>query len=272
MWGDPDLQGTWDNRTITPLERPSQFADAETLTAAEAARYEASTAERRVDDRYYWDRGTRVVEDRRTSLIIDPPDGRVPPLTRAGQQRFEAGRTQGTGGPEKRNPSERCITRTLPRLPGLYNNNYQIFQAPGYVVILMEMIHAARIVPLDGRPHLADPIRQWNGDSRGHREGDTLVIDTTNFTDETNFRGARKDLHLVERLTRIDANTIDDRFTAIDQTTWPQQWTAQIPLNRNEGPLYEYACHEGNDGLAGILEVNRNLEKAGISEASPRDQ
>ena len=261
-WGVPDLQGIWDNRTITPLERPRQFAGQETLSAAEAAAYEAQTAERRVGDRYYWDRGTRTVDDRRTALIVDPADGRVPTLTEEGRQRFQTGPQQGVNGAEERNPTERCITRTVPRLPGLYNNHYQIFQAPGYVVILMEMIHDARIVPLDGGSHLADDIRQWNGDSRGHWEGDTLVIETTNFTPKTNFRGSTEDLHLVERLTRVDADTIDYQFTVTDPTTWTEPWTARIPLHRDLGPLYEYACHEGNDGMTGILLVNRRVEKA----------
>ncbi len=261
-WGVPDLQGIWDNRTITPLERPRQFAGQETLTAAEAAAYEARTAEQRVGDRYYWDRGTRTVADRRTALITDPADGRVPPLTPAGRQRFETGRRQGIGAADERNPSERCITRTVPRLPGLYNNHYQIFQTPGHVVIFMEMIHDARIVPLDTRPPLPDGVRQWNGDSRGRWDGDTLVIETTHFTGKTNFRGSADNLHLVERLTRVDADTIDYRFTVTDPTTWTRPWTARVPLNRNDGPLYEYACHEGNDGLAGILQVNRNIEKA----------
>ena len=262
-WGAPDLRGVWDNRTITPLERPRQFAGKETLTATEATAHEAATAERRVGDRYYWDRGTRTVRDRRTALIVDPADGRVPPLTPAGRERFENGRAQGVNGAEERSPTERCITRTVPRLPGLYNNNFQIFQTPTYVVILMEMIHAARIIPLDGRPHVAGGIGQWNGDSRGRWDGDTLVIDTTNFTDKTNFRGSTDHLHLIERLTRTDGDTIDYQFTVTDPTTWAQPWTARIPLNRNEGPLYEYACHEGNDGLSGILLVNRRIEQTG---------
>ena len=261
-WGAPDLQGVWDNRTITPLERPGQFVGQETLTADEATAYEARTAVQRVDDRYYWDRGTTTVADRRTALISDPADGRVPPLTPEGQRRFETGRAQGVGAADERNPSERCITRTVPRLPGLYNNNYQIFQTPGLVVIFMEMIHDARIIPLGTRPPLPDGIRQWNGDSRGRWDGDALVIETTHFTGKTNFRGSSDNLHLVERLTRVDADTIDYEFTVTDPTTWTRPWTARIPLNRNDGPLYEYACHEGNDGLAGILEVNRNLETA----------
>ena len=202
------------------------------------------------------------MDDRRTALIVDPLNGRVPSLTEEGRHRFETEQRQGVNGVEERNPTERCITRTVPRLPGLYNNHYQIFQAPGYVVILMEMIHDARIVPLEGGSHLADTVRQWNGDSRGRWEGDTLVIETTNFTPKTNFRGSTEDLHLVERLTRVDANTIDYQFTVTDPTTWAQPWTARIPLNRDDGPLYEYACHEGNDGMTGILLVNRRVENA----------
>ncbi|MEE2635821.1 MAG: hypothetical protein VYE68_01130 [Acidobacteriota bacterium] len=260
-WGTPDLQGIWDNRTITPLERPREFEGRASLTVAEAATYEVQTAGRRVNDRYYWDRGTRTVSDRRTALIVDPADGRVPSLTPTGRRRVEAGQRQGVDRAEDRNPSERCITRTVPRLPGLYNNNYQIFQTPAYVVIQMEMIHDARIVPLDGRAHVSAFIRQWNGDSRGRWDGDTLVIETTNFTSKTNFRGAAEHLRLVERLTRVDADTIEYEFTVSDESTWTRPWTARIPLNRNEGPMYEYACHEGNDGLAGILEVNRRLEQ-----------
>ncbi len=260
-WGDPDFQGIWDNRTITPLERPQEFSNKAVLTAEEAAVYEAAIAERRVDDRSHWDRGTRVVEDRRTSLVIDPSNGAIPAMTAEGQSRLDFSREQGVNGPEERNPSERCITRSVPRLPGLYNNNFQVFQSPGYVVILMEMIHHARIIPLDGRPPLMSHVRQWNGDSRGHWEGQTLVVETTNFNGGTKFRGSAENLDLVERFTRVDADTIDYRFTVDDRTTWTQSWTARIPLNRNEGPLYEYACHERNDGMTGILEVNRNVER-----------
>ncbi len=261
-WGEPDLQGVWNYSTITPLERPRNLAEKQVLTEEEAARLEADTARRRVNDRYWWDRGTKVVEDRRTSLIVDPPNGRVPPLTPEGRQRVAAGRVRGTDGPEQRSLSERCITRTLPRLPALYNNNFQIFQAPGYVVILMEMIHDARIIPLDGRPHLGRDIRQWHGDSRGRWEGDTLVVDTTNFTDQTNFRGSAENLHLVERFTRVDADTVLYEFTVDDPTTFTRPWTAAIPMTKTEGPVYEYACHEGNDAMGGMLSMARTLEKA----------
>ncbi len=264
-WGEPDLQGVWSYSTITPLERPRNLAEKQVLTEEEAARLEADTARRRVNDRYWWDRGTQVVEDRRTSLIVDPPNGRVPPLTPEGRQRVAAGRVRGTDGPEQRSLSERCITRTLPRLPALYNNNVQIFQAPGYVVILMEMIHDARIIPLDGRPHLGRDIRQWHGDSRGRWEGDTLVVDTTNFTDQTNFRGSAENLHLVERFTRVDADTVLYEFTVDDPTTFTRPWTAAIPMTKTEGPVYEYACHEGNDAMGGMLSMARTLEKAARS-------
>ena len=235
-WGDPDFQGIWDNRTITPLERPEEFADKAVLTAEEAATYEAVTAEQRVNDRSHWDRGTRVVRDRRTSLIVDPPSGAVPPMTPEGQTRLDFSREQGVDGPEERNVSERCITRSVPRLPGLYNNNFQIFQSPGYVVILMEMIHHARIIPLDGRPPLASHVRFWNGDSRGRWHGPTLVVETTNFNAETKFRGSAENLHLIERFTRVDTDTIDYSFTIDDPKTWARSWTAQVPLNRNDGP------------------------------------
>ena len=270
-WGDPDFQGIWDNRTITPLERPEEFADKATLTAEEAAEYEAATAARRVNDRSHWDRGTRVVEDRRTALVIDPPSGRLPPMTDEGRRRLEWSREQGVDGPEDRNPSERCITRSVPRLPGLYNNHMQILQSPGYVVLLMEMIHHARIIPVDGPPSLAPHVGQWNGDSRGSWDGRTLVVETSNFNNETKFRGSAGQLHVVERFTRIDADTIDYRFTVTDPETWTRAWSAQVPLNRNDGPLYEYACHERNDGMTGILLVNRNVERAAAAQGDTPD-
>ena len=263
-WGDPDLQGTWDYGTITPLERPKDLASKPVLSDEEAAAFEARTAKARTDERYYWDRGTKVVPGNRTSLIVDPPDGKIPPLTAEGRARVEAARVreQRTDGPEQRNLNERCITRTLPRLPDLYNNNYLIAQTPGYVVVLMEMIHDARVIPLDGRPHLSREIRQWHGDSRGRWEGNTLVVDTTNFTSQTNFRGSAENLHLIERFTRVDVGTIAYEFTVDDPTTFTRPWTVAMSLNKMDGLLYEYACHEGNDGVADILSINRAVEKA----------
>jgi hypothetical protein len=280
--GKPDLQGIWDFRTITPLERPRRFADREFLTDAEVAEYERLAAEREdrrppddtrtepsVHPPWWLDYGTKVIGTRRTSLIVDPPDGRVPPLTADARQRqaarAEARKTRGPADSvEDRGLFERCITRGLPAgmLPGAYNNNIQIVQTPGYVVILMEMIHDARIIPLDRRERLPDTIRLWLGDSRGRWERDTLVVETTNFTDKTNFRGSGANLRLVERFTRVDANTVDYRFTVEDSTTWPRPWTVAFPLVKTDGPLYEYACHEGNYGLVGILRGARAEEAA----------
>ena len=147
-------------------------------------------------------------------------------------------------------------------LPANYNSNYQILQTPGYVAILVEMIHDARVVPLDGRPHLPQNVRQWLGDSRGHWEGNTLVVDTTNFTDKTNFRGSSENLHIIERFTRADENTLLYQFTIEDPTTWAKPWSVEIPMKKTQGPLYEYACHEGNYGMAGVLAGARAEERA----------
>ena len=281
--GQPDLQGIWSNATITPLERPKELAGKQFFTGQEAGEYEKrilqeSNKDRRDGDREadvgrayndaWWDRGTRVVPTRRTSMVVDPADGRVPALTPAAQQR-EAARIEAlrrpARGPEDRGLPERCIqwpTAGPPMLPSAYNNNYQILQTPGYVVILIEMIHDVRIIPLDGRPHLASNIRQWLGDSRGHWEGDELVVDTTNFTDKTPFRGSDRNLHLIERFKRIDAETILYRFTVDDPTAFTKPWSGEAPMTRTPGPIYEYACHEGNYGMTNILSGARADEKA----------
>ena len=276
-WGDPDLQGIWSFATITPLERPVQHAGKELLTDEEVAalNHDAQTRYDRRDgltpeedvagayNQFWWDRGTSTG---RTSLIVDPPDGRVPPLTPAAQATVDAinaVRQRLPHGPEDRPSAERCLQyRPLPRLPTGYNNHHQIFQTPGYVVILTEMIHNVRVIPLDGRPHIGQGIRLWNGDSRGHWDGDTLVVETTNFSDKTNFRGSGASLHLVERFTRVDADTIDWRFTVDDPTTWERSWTAVLPFTKVPGPIFEYACHEGNYGLFNLLAVARAQEKA----------
>jgi hypothetical protein len=273
--GQPDLQGTWTNVTITPLERPAEFAGKEFLTEQEAAAYEKrilqnNNADRRdggvdadlgraYNDAWY-DRGTKVVGTRRSSLIMDPPDGKIPPLTPAAQKKQaelrEAARGHQFDGPENRSLAERCLlwaTAGPPMLPSFYNNNYQIVQALGYVMILVEMIHEARIIPLDNRPHLPQGVREWMGDSRGHWDGNTLIVETTNFSDKTRFRGADDKMHLTERFTRMDAGTIQYEFTVDDPTAFTKPWTAQIPMKRTEGPIYEYACHEGNYALAGVL-------------------
>lgn len=287
--GQPDLQGTWTNATITPLERPADLAGKEFLTSQEAAEYEkralaAGNADRRdlppeadvglAYNDFWYNRGTKIVGTRRTSLIVDPPDGKVPPLTPEAQQKQadlrSAARGHASDGPENRALTERCLlwpTAGPPMLPSFYNNNYQIVQGPGYVTILVEMIHDARIIPLDGRPHVSQNVRQWMGDSRGHWEGNTLVVDTTNFTDKTRFRGADAKLHLVERFTRVDADTIMYEFTVDDPTAFTRSWTAQIPMRRTESPVYEYACHEGNYAMAGMLAGARAEEKAAADAA-----
>jgi hypothetical protein len=279
--GHPDVQGIWDFRSATALERPARFAGREFMTPDEVVAYEQEALEREdgrppddgrteqsVHAVWWLDYGKRVVGTRRTSLIVDPPDGKMPPLTPEGQKRSAERRAAAkTHGPadsyEDRSLQERCITRGLPEvtLPGPYNNNMQIVQSPGYVMIFTEMIHDARVIPMDGRPHNSPNLRSWMGDSRGRWEGDTLVVDTTNFTDRTNFRGAGANLHLVERFTRIDADAIEYRFTLDDPTTWTKPWTVAYPIVKTDGPIYEFACHEGNYGLRGILSGARYEEK-----------
>jgi hypothetical protein len=287
--GQPDLQGTWTNATITPLERPADLAGKEFLTSQEAADYEKRIAQANNADRrdlpaesdvglayndFWYNRGTKIVGTRRTSLIVDPPDGKVPALTPAAQKKQDelrvAARGHASDGPESRALTERCLlwpTAGPPMLPSFYNNNYQIVQGPGYVTILVEMIHDARVIPLDGRPHVSGNVRQWMGDSRGHWEGNTLVVDTTNFTDKTRFRGADEKMHLVERFTRVDPDTILYEFTVDDPTAFTRSWTAQIPMRRTASPVYEYACHEGNYAMAGMLAGARADEKAAADAA-----
>jgi len=280
-WGDPDLQGVWDYKTITPLERPANFGDRQFLNDEEVARLESNAAKRLdsppdentpanlVHAPYMTDPGRKVDEDHRTSLIVDPPNGRIPPLTAEAQQRLTTrrgagGRDGGADGPENRSSLERCITWGLPTaiLPGLYNNNIRILQGPGYVAITHEMVHDTRIVPLDGRKELSSKIHQWFGDSRGHWEGNTLVVETANFSDKTNYRGSGATLHMVEHFTRTGRNTVEYRLTVDDPTTWTKPWTVEEHMRTSEGDLYEYACHEGNYGLHNILEAARDEEKA----------
>jgi hypothetical protein len=285
--GRPDLQGIWDYRSATPLERPARFAGREFMTPAEVVEYERLAAEREdgrtpddpttaqsVHPAWWLDYGKTVVKTARTSLIVDPPDGKIPPLSAEGQRRVAerraAARARGPADShESRGLFERCITRGLPEglLPGPYNNNLQVIQTPGHVVLFTEMIHDARVVPMDGSPHAGPHIRELLGDSRGRWEGDTLVVDTTNFTDKTSFRGAGANLHLVERFTLLDANTLEYRFTVDDPTTWTRAWTVAYPMVRTEGQIYEYACHEGNYGLRNILSGARWEEKAAAEAA-----
>jgi hypothetical protein len=284
-WGDPDLSGLWDFRTLTPLERPSSLEGKAVLSDEEAAEYERNTLreldkDRRTSDglsavedvrnaynQFWWDYGTKLTEDKRTSLIVDPPDGRIPPLTPEAQGRADARAAalqRPAHGPEDRTPWERCIIgfNTGPPLnPSVYNNNFQLFQAPGTVAILIEMVHDARVIPLDGRPHLPPGIRQWRGDSRGRWEGDTLVVDTENFTDQTSFRGSGPEMRLVERFTRVAPGTLLYEYT-IHDPSFARGWSAAIPMRKTDEPMYEYACHEGNYGMFNLLQGARAQEKS----------
>ncbi len=284
-WGDPDLQGNWTNRTLTPLQRPTSLGTREVLTAEEVAASEAE-ARGRYDrppspgntgtySQFWWELGATVAGNR-TSLIVDPPDGRVPALTPAAQAAIlDSRRGRGSADSwEDRTLFERCITRGLPgaMIPGFYNHNYEIVQAPGVVAILVEMIHDVRIIPVDGRPHADPGIRQWMGDSRGRWEGATLVVETTNFSPKSRSHGFFESAgtqRLIERFTRIDADTIDYRFTVEDPATYVSPWTAAIPMMRTDEPVYEFACHEGNEAIAGILAGHRAEERA-AEEAKKR--
>ncbi len=282
--GHPDLQGTWSTATLTPLERPAELAGKQFFTEQEAAAYEkqflqtanrdrrdggADTDVSRAYNEFWFSRGNHLVSTRRTSLVVDPPDGKIPPLTAEAQKRqadrAAQTRAHGFDGPEDRPLPERCIlwpTAGPPMIPGGYNNNYQIFQSPGYVMILVEMIHDVRIIPTDGRPHLPSNVRQWMGDSRGHWEGNTLVVDTTNFTPYSNFRGASKDMHLVERFTRVGPETIMYEFTVDDPAAFTKPWKAEIPMQQTHEPVLEYACNEGNYAMSGVLGGARAEEAA----------
>jgi hypothetical protein len=281
-WGHPDLQGIWNNSTITPLERPREYAGREFLTADEVRTLDDAAAERYdqrqadpaqdVDAAYnqvWWERG-KTVTSRRTSLVVDPPDGRIPAFTPDGKKRAAAvqARLRGVSeGPEDRNLAERCLTRGAPKLPGGYNNNFQIVQTPTYLMIMQEMIHEARIIPLDGRPHLPATISQWLGDSRGRWEGDTLVVETTNYHPSSAFNsyyccpGSAEHLRIVERFRRTGADSIDYRFTVEDPATFARPFTVEVPMARADGQIFEYACHEANYGLEGILRGARAEER-----------
>ena len=294
-WGQPDLRGVWDFRTITPLQRPESLAEQEFLTEEEAANLEQEVLDRNADlanrpalrtevtesvdrgadgapgfyNNFWLDRGTRAVGTRRTSLIIDPPNGRIPDLTASGQRTADARRAYRQEHPADswvdRSAYERCIlgfNAGPPITPGGYNQNLHLFQTPDHVVLVTEMVHTVRVVPLDGRPALSDGVRQWSGDSRGHWEGETLVVETSNFNDQRGWRGSTTNMKLVERYTRVDADTLDYEFTVIDPETWTSSWTASIPMRRSLNPMYEYACHEGNHSMDGILAGRRAEERA----------
>ena len=275
-WGDPDIQGLWSNASLTPLERPALLANKPFWTEAEAAAVEKSglqtllkavAAEVAVSGELneIWLEVGKVVRNRHTSMVIDPPDGKIP-YTADGKKRWDAQPTLGkkltADAPEDRALIERCIQVDPVLLPNpFYNNNHQIVQVPGYVVILSEVIHQARIIPLNGRPRLDGRVTQWFGDSRGRWEGQTLVVETTNFAEYGLFRGATAALRLEERLTRVDATTIDYELKVTDPATFTQPWRAVSTLRATAGPLYEYGCHEGNYGLVGILRGARVEDK-----------
>lgn len=281
--GQPDLQGIWTNGTLTPLERPRELADKPFFTAAEAAAYEKQARDRNDGDRrdsnpeadlttgyndFWWDRGTKIVSSRRTSIIVDPPDGRIPPLTPEAQKkaaaRAEYRALHPADGPEDRSFADRCITRGNngpPMLPAGYNNNYQIVQSADHIVILIEMIHDVRIIPLTARPQLPGSVRQLLGSSRARWDGNTLVVETGNFTDKTNFRGSGEKLRVVERFTRVAEDTLLYQFTVDDPESFTKPWSGEIPMKKTEGPVFEYACHESNYSMANMLSAARAEEK-----------
>jgi hypothetical protein len=288
--GKPNLAGIYSFSTITPLQRPDTLRGKATLSDEEAAEFEASENTRLNRDlfdpikgqpsagyapkaeggvlsynEFWYERGSKLTNDKRTSLIVDPPIGTIP-FTEAARRR-NAERTElsnsGRGNSYEDRPlADRCLigfNSGPPMTPGAYNNNVQILQAPGTVVILNEMVHNARIIPTDGRPHTR--LHQWSGDSRGRWEGDTLVVDTVNFRRETSLQGSTADTRLVERFTRINADTIKYEFTVTDPNSYTQPWSAMLPMVRIPGPLFEYGCHEGNYALPNILAGARAQEK-----------
>ena len=297
--GQPDLQGTWTNGTLTPLQRPPELAGKEFFTEQEEAAFEQKRLQqndvesgddgkrgpadlaRRAYNGAWFDRGSHGVNTRRTSLVVEPSDGRIPPMTAEGKKKFDEAHANFAAhpadGPENRPLSERCIlfpNAGPPMLPEPYNNNYQIVQSPGFVTIMAEMVHDVRVVPLDGRPHLPSNIRQWKGDSRGHWEGNMLVIDTTNFAynDKSRFGVAYdgftdQNLHVTERFTRTGPSTIIYRATVDDPTIYTKPWTIETTLSKRAEPIYEYACHEGNYGMFGILSGERAQEKTAAAKA-----
>jgi hypothetical protein len=299
-WGDPDLQGVWDYWTFTPLERPKEFAGKAVLTDEEAARLAERLRDQAIGNdqtrvpgnpggysQETWTDRTQARALKQTSIIVDPPDGKLPPITPEAKKREEAHhaaggrpvriRTDGIGrdGPEDRGLAERCIlgfSTGPPMLPGGYNNNVQIFQNRDYVAMFLEMNHDVRIVPLDGRPRLPGSVRQWMGDSRGRWDGNTLVVETRNFTDKTaSFSGrvgaggfvvgSAENLRLIERFTRVDADTLMYEFTVDDPSTFTRTFTGRLPMNLTGQKIYEYACHEGNYGMLNMLSSARAEEK-----------
>ena len=287
-WGAPDLQGVWDFRTITPLQRPEDLGDKAFLTEEEAVQREQAAVERDIElwnqearrteaggnvggyNNFWMDRGTRVIGTRRTSLIIDPPNGRMPEATEAGQARAAAGRgsfsDQLPASYTDLSNADRCLmgfNAGPPITPGGYNQNVQIFQTPDHLVLMTEMVHTVRSVPLDDRPAADDErLAQWSGNSRGYWEGETLVVETTNFDTDRNWRGSSTGMRLVERFTRVDETTLEYEYTVDDPNTWTEPWTVNLPMTLNELPMFEYACHEGNYSMDAMLGGARADERA----------
>ena len=290
--GQPDLQGYWTSLSFTPMERPAKYGGREFLTDEETAElykagvqhsYEftfANSSETPVYDATVyaldaWQNG--VKPNRRSSLVVDPPDGRIPPMTPAAQARRGGRRggppadVEGGGGapifngPEDLGLGVRCLNSGggPPILPGAYDNNSLIVQGPGYVMIEYEWGSEVRVIPLDGRPHVSPAIRPWHGDPRGHWEGNTLVVETTNFRPGSSYQGANPNtLRITERFTRVDADTIEYKFTIDDPSTWTKPWSAIVPMSKVDGPMFEYACNEGNNGLINMLAGSRARERA----------
>ena len=291
--GQPDLQGIWANNTATPFERPEQFADKAVLTDEEVAELTQRVNEFRDQEQAGDLLGDNLIQkaldatfdpefdketgdynafwlverylDNRTSLVVDPPTGRIPLLTAEGQARAEARRAyrreHPADGPEDRSLGDRCLHFDAPRLSAGYNSYFQILQTPDYVAIVQEMGHISRVIPLDGRPHINDDVRLWTGDARGRWEGDTLVVEMTNYSADTRYRGATDGPRLVERFTRVSPDTLEHEVTLNDPATWTQPWTVKLLLKATEDPIFEYACHEGNYAMPGILGGARVEEK-----------
>jgi hypothetical protein len=296
--GQPDLQGIWANNSITPLQRPAQWAGKQFLNDEEMTALKKAAAAAVADDsdavfgdslvlaaianekgrsfepstgnyNNFW-----LVErevDNRTSLIVDPADGRIPPLTQEAQDRAAAlaaaRRRSPADGPEDRPLGERCLTFGTPRVGAGYNSYYQIVQSPGYVAIVHELGHEVRVIPIEPRSHVGPRLRQWLGDSRGRWEGDTLVVETTNFSPKSSFQGSTANLHLVERFKRVGEKTLNYEFTVSDPSVWTRPWTVMIPLKGTDEKIYEYACHEGNTGMEGILSGYRVDEAAAAAKS-----
>ena len=303
--GHPDLQGVWANNTVTPLERPKQWEGKTTLTEKEIAELQGIANQIYDNDgdaqfgdglilavldkqtnpksgdkltgnyNQFWLVG-RDWHDRRTSLITDPPDGKIPAVRPEAKARIEAEQAHRKAhayeDPEMINLGERCVNFGVPRLGAGYNSYSQIVQSPGYVTVMAEMAHDARVIPVNGRGHLPSSARSWNGDSIARWEGDTLVVDTTNFSKKSDFRGSHENLHIIERYTRVAHDILNYEVTIDDPTVWTKPWTVMIPLKLKDELIFEYACHEGNEAMEGMLKGHRFGEKQGVASKSNDQQ